>query len=1373
MGVILLFGVVLFLSSEKQQSQQISAFNSTLDKTIFYGSATNKEQIYFKNNFAEPLILILAQPKSLAEKISQIKIYTKNKLQILDNDPVISIKQDGNLEDINLEMVYTSSTKKTSSFCVLLPQSFFQDFSEEQTLAFTEKIKNYSLLDINYSQTQILEQETATKLTTFFNENQELNLSETKKTNLILFEDGHGISDSEKLLYDSIINLKQSNPVEYYLQEGKQTQITSYLQNIANNQIEKGPTDFETLNNVLKWVYHFATIPANQLCGSNNCCTFDSDCPQGFPLKVSVTADVIAHKINYQSCHDYALLFVTLLRAKDIPAKFVQTVDEAWLNSALYLNKIGKDNGGSFIEVTKKGGYSASYHINDVIAGIEGVGQCSNTNVELKISNILFQDEKYAVQLDLFCNNIKIGDTVTHFVNDFLLADSLGQYTKNSSMVNHGITEIFINNNWQIIDPQLIVFNPPTNQSNPTDFMVIPKRTGNIVKSYGDNMQVIMGEDLDAWALGWHSISDIISATKTTYFKKEKSGVSSEVFDKFMDLLDVPAGLINGSTKSSTEQDANSEAIITQISKNSVSNDRNELLQKYPWPDKIEVGLSPNNPTVIIERWVVNQNLTDPFVTDSALPGSIQINGKPVNFNVNSNIDIKILDEENDSSEFGTEPYKLKITLSYSDFFSQEQDLPITLDKNIQLDYGLFGKGLSPVIELKINLNDSGVILYAKPELNSLIKDYAYKKGWDMLLVPKIDPIKFLDSELFDINYDNKTYTLKNGNTIEAKFYDAGYGYTGIFVKGGNISFGIVSGLIKTIPELGAKFEVTGDWKLKVSTVRDKSDGFYVDPNPLFKLRSKIISQYAQKPFNYLFIVADENEIPMEDEFGLIPIKDPLDTKNEILDNAIYGNIDSDPFLELSVGRLPSSDYNYVSEYFLQNLKYVPPENPLFSFIGNYDTNDPIKISKEQVLLYYPFTGMSPNKNYSADLQGNNNLIFKPDVDKFNEITDRSDYITVLTHGTPEGLLYDGNALYKYIPKADKQIMIVATSCSTSSEFGKNVLIKNVRNYFGGLQITYNGKNEFSLTTNQKPRITIGAAYRDYINGALIDVNRSFEFILYGDPSNLIDASNLEQSSKPKTIFSENEVQIIMPSFDVSTVLAYLSTALTPNEMAEMSKGNFEEETVHLNMPGQGIGFGYVGSEAPLITPSILTFFDCPIIKLKGNSSSSYPNNQNSAMTYEIIPSSVVATYTDENKDPFSEKLILVPTASDDTNRILVNSKDKEIKKIGIMSYCADVETVISLGISPEMYYIGNGTTNVPFLYPQGTDFKQLDSFFSKIKGFKVKASGSNMDFLDFNSDFIWYNGDFRVQLYWSYADWFKLISAGAEKSGIEIKIYS
>ena len=97
-----------------------------------------------------------------------------------------------------------------------------------------------------------------------------------------------------------------------YLQTGEQTEVTPAIQKMAD--LITGDSDKEIAENIISWI-------------QDNLEHKDIDSL----AKGSLTAEEIIEKGEFSGCTDFALVFITLARAKGIPAIYVETIQQDFL----------------------------------------------------------------------------------------------------------------------------------------------------------------------------------------------------------------------------------------------------------------------------------------------------------------------------------------------------------------------------------------------------------------------------------------------------------------------------------------------------------------------------------------------------------------------------------------------------------------------------------------------------------------------------------------------------------------------------------------------------------------------------------------------------------------------------------------------------------------------------------------------------------------------------------------------------------------------------------------------------------------------------------------------------------------------------------
>jgi len=111
------------------------------------------------------------------------------------------------------------------------------------------------------------------------------------------------------------------NFMEKYLKNTKQIEITSYIKDVVRNFKQK---DWTLVFEILSWIF-------------NNFENIENDVEEKSKLFRKRTADEIIKSGKATGCTDYAIAFIALARAKNIPTKYIEAIRKRWLD-------IGDDN---------------------------------------------------------------------------------------------------------------------------------------------------------------------------------------------------------------------------------------------------------------------------------------------------------------------------------------------------------------------------------------------------------------------------------------------------------------------------------------------------------------------------------------------------------------------------------------------------------------------------------------------------------------------------------------------------------------------------------------------------------------------------------------------------------------------------------------------------------------------------------------------------------------------------------------------------------------------------------------------------------------------------------------------------------------------
>ena len=92
-----------------------------------------------------------------------------------------------------------------------------------------------------------------------------------------------------------------------------------------------------------------------------------------------------------------------------------------------------------------------------------------------------------------------------------------------------------------------------------------------------------------------------------------------------------------------------------------------------------------------------------------------------------------------------------------------------------------------------------------------------------------------------------------------------------------------------SVEDAAQKVAIGKEWKFLAVDTQDPID-----------IKQKIKAEYDKEPFEYLLIIGNDTEIPLEDKWDLV--HNEYSTDEHVLDSLYYGNMNGDFFVEVSVG---------------------------------------------------------------------------------------------------------------------------------------------------------------------------------------------------------------------------------------------------------------------------------------------------------------------------------------------------------------------------------------------------------------------------------------------------------------------------------------
>lgn len=216
--------------------------------------------------------------------------------------------------------------------------------------------------------------------------------------------------------------IKELPPIaQKYLQSGSQTKITPKIEEIAATIT--GKDDQEIAENIIQWI-------------KSNLKNKDVDSI----AKATLTAEEIIKKGEFSGCTDFALVFITLARAKNIPAIYVETIQEDFLGKV----KSGVKIEGSFI-----GHVFADLYLNGEWVAVDPVGgyftsvdsKCVNNKKFDGLNGCYFRKEQ-GQQISYLIYDKGIDFWSLGFKNKKEFTDKV--YTENKALVGSAISSVYL-----------------------------------------------------------------------------------------------------------------------------------------------------------------------------------------------------------------------------------------------------------------------------------------------------------------------------------------------------------------------------------------------------------------------------------------------------------------------------------------------------------------------------------------------------------------------------------------------------------------------------------------------------------------------------------------------------------------------------------------------------------------------------------------------------------------------------------------------------------------------------------------------------------------------------------------------------------------
>ena len=257
-----------------------------------------------------------------------------------------------------------------------------------------------------------------------------------------------------------------------------------------------------------------------------------------------------------------------------------------------------------------------------------------------------------------------------------------------------------------------------------------------------------------------------------------------------------------------------------------------------------------------------------------------------------------------------------------------------------------------------------------------------------------------------------------------------------------------------SVEDAAQKVAIGKEWKFLAVDTQDPID-----------IKQKIKAEYDKEPFEYLLIIGNDTEIPLEDKWDLV--HNEYSTDEHVLDSLYYGNMNGDFFVEVSVGRLPFHNEGAIERYF-DNFEVGGTQNYYFKYIGD-------------CYKFPPFVGVS----LSVEFDNTTTSLPVPKEELINCLKNAKVF-TISTHST-ENSWWLGD--YGWFFKGDipdinlTRPIIISYSCSAARKLGVDFLEAGA-SAFIGYYFGSGGTERNKLTLSKKilSGKSIGCSLRDYLN---------------------------------------------------------------------------------------------------------------------------------------------------------------------------------------------------------------------------------------------------------------------------------------------------
>jgi len=328
-----------------------------------------------------------------------------------------------------------------------------------------------------------------------------------------------------------------------------------------------------------------------------------------------------------------------------------------------------------------------------------------------------------------------------------------------------------------------------------------------------------------------------------------------------------------------------------------------------------------------------------------------------------------------------------------------------------------------------------------------------------------------------------------------------------------------------SVEDAAQKVAIGKEWKFLAVNTKDPVD-----------IKQKIKAEYDKEPFEYLLIVGNDTEIPLEDKWELIYSGD---VEGHVLDSLYYGNMNNDSFVEISAGRIPFDNESAVKSYF-DNFKVKGTQNyyvqyPIYNTTFEKVTGTALSVEWDNTTMYW-----SPTKENFTNYLGDAKVF------------------SISTHGWQNGWSLGGDSFTKSdIPDIrETRPVVISDTCLAAQGLGVDFLKAGASAFIGQYFITGGFGIDGPFTLNKKilNGNSIGNSVRDYLNyqiasSASLEHNETIinidihnftiisdsHIIAYGDPSLKIPPipSNLESATIER---KDNMLVVKIPEAVITTI---------------------------------------------------------------------------------------------------------------------------------------------------------------------------------------------------------------------------------------------